>query len=145
MSDHCVFDQSPSNDIVLPSKEGNIKDATNTIKIEEFKKFNVKYKFVIATSEDVDEVDSFIKEHGLRMSMKCDLIGLMKFLHALGESRRFFGLRGLTIESPGRGKEKLLEVDLECATFEFFEPAESVPQETPVGPGPRGPAPTYGL
>jgi 7-carboxy-7-deazaguanine synthase len=48
------------------SKEGNIKDATNTIKIEEFKKFNVKYKFVIATSEDVDEVDSFIKEHGLK-------------------------------------------------------------------------------
>lgn len=89
-------------------------------------------------------LNPFIEEHRMQMSMLCDITGLIKFLHSLGERRHFFGLRDLTVESPGLGKEKLLKIEVLCATFRFFEPAQPV-VEQPGGPGPKAPAPTYGL
>ena len=87
----------------------------------------------------------FIKEYTVQVSMKCDLAALIKFLHNLDVRRNFFGLVEIDVESPGLGREKLLSVDIVCATFSFFRPAQPVERKKPAGPGTKRPVPTYGL
>ena len=141
------FGENVPEDEAVPGMLSDLTSACEIVKIAADSGVRTvkKIEHTGVSEKGAPGLNPFIEEHGLRMSMACDLGGLMKFLHGLGESRRFFGVRGLKVESPGRGKEKLLEVDIVGATFGFFEPAESVPQEKPGGPGSRGPAPTYGL
>lgn len=90
----------------------------------------------------------FIEEHAVTMSIHCDIVALMKFVHNLGERKDFFSLRELKVESPGRGDEKLLEVEISCVAFSFFEPVEEPKTGGSGGPGgPAAPvaAPTYGM
>ncbi len=141
------FGENVPDDDAVPGMLNDLTSASDIVKIAADSGVRMirKIEHTGVSKKGAPGLNSFIEEHTLRISMKCDLNGLMKFVDALGESRRFFGLRDLKIESPGLGKEKLLEVELVCATFGFFEPAKSVPRKGPGGPGSKGPAPTYGL
>lgn len=141
------FGENVPDDEAVPAMMGDLASACEMVKIAADSGVKVikNIKHTGASRKGAPGLNPFIEERALRISLTSDLAGLMKFLHGLNERRSFFGLRDLTIESSGLGKQKLLEVKAVCATFRFFEPVRSVPKERPGGPGSRGPAPTYGL
>ena len=141
------FGENVPDDEAVPAMMGNLASACEIVRIaaDSGVKTIGKMEHAGTSKKGAPGLNPFIEEHTLRISMTTDLTGLLKFLHGLGGRRRVFGLRDLTVTSPGIGKQKLLEVEAVCATFSFFEPVLSVPKEKPGGPGSRGPAPTYGL